>query len=63
MVARGGDAVGDHAVIFAGLGERRERTPRAQSGDCLARGVIRAALWLVQPPVGRYSLSDVLGLR
>ena len=61
MALRGGDVVGDHTVIFAGLGERIELTHRAQSRDCLARGAIRAARWLVQQPVGRYGMSDVLG--
>jgi len=63
LALRGGDVVGDHTVIFAGMGERLELTHRAQSRDCLARGAIRAALWLVQQSVGRYSMADVLGLR
>ena len=61
LALRGGDVVGDHTVIFAGLGERIELTHRAQSRECLARGAIRAALWLVHQPAGRYSMSDVLG--
>jgi 4-hydroxy-tetrahydrodipicolinate reductase len=61
MGLRGGDVVGDHTVIFAGLGERLELTHRAQSRECLARGAIRAALWLTHQPVGRYAMSDVLG--
>jgi 4-hydroxy-tetrahydrodipicolinate reductase len=63
LALRGGDVVGDHTVIFAGMGERLELTHRAQSRDCLARGAIRAALWLAQQPVGRYGMADVLGLR
>ena len=63
MALRGGDIVGDHTVVFAGLGERLELTHRAQSRECLARGAIRAALWLVQQPLGRYAMSDVLELR
>ncbi|MGD0946090.1 MAG: 4-hydroxy-tetrahydrodipicolinate reductase [Candidatus Binatia bacterium] len=63
MALRGGDVVGDHTVVFAGLGERLELTHRAQSRECLARGAIRAALWLVQQPLGRYAMSDVLKLR
>jgi 4-hydroxy-tetrahydrodipicolinate reductase len=49
-------------VVFAGLGERVELTHRAQSRDCLARGALRAALWLAAQPVGRYSMADVLEL-
>jgi 4-hydroxy-tetrahydrodipicolinate reductase len=63
MALRGGDIVGDHTVIFAGLGERLELTHRAQSRDCLARGAVRAALWLATQPVGRYGMADVLGWR
>lgn len=63
VALRGGDVVGDHTVIFAGLGERLELTHRAQSRDCLARGAIRAALWLAQQPIGRYAMADVLGWR
>ncbi|HVN86351.1 MAG TPA: 4-hydroxy-tetrahydrodipicolinate reductase [Candidatus Binatia bacterium] len=62
VAVRGGDAVGDHTVIFAGLGERLELTHRTQSRDSLARGAIRAALWLINQPVGRYGMADVLGL-
>jgi 4-hydroxy-tetrahydrodipicolinate reductase len=59
---RGGDVVGDHTVIFAGLGERLELTHRAQSRECLARGALRAARWVAGRPAGVYSMRDVLGL-
>ncbi|MEW6296694.1 MAG: 4-hydroxy-tetrahydrodipicolinate reductase [Thermodesulfobacteriota bacterium] len=62
MALRGGDAVGDHTVIFAGFAERLELTHRAQSRECLARGALRAALWLPHQPPGLYSMRDVLGL-
>jgi 4-hydroxy-tetrahydrodipicolinate reductase len=62
MALRGGDVVGDHTVLFAGLGERLELTHRAQSRDCLARGALRAALWVESKPPGRYDMMDVLGL-
>ena len=62
LALRGGDVIGDHTVIFAGMGERLELTHRAQSRDCLARGAIRAALWLSNQPPGRYGIQDVLGL-
>jgi 4-hydroxy-tetrahydrodipicolinate reductase len=62
VALRGGDAVGDHTVVFAGMGERLELTHRAQSRDCLARGAVRAGVWLAGQPVGRYSMRDVLGL-
>src|SRR5438876_1073364 len=59
---RAGDAVGDHTVVFGGLGERLELVHRAQSRDCLARGALRAALWVAGRPAGLYSMRDVLGL-
>ncbi len=62
LALRGGDVVGDHTVIFAGTGERIELTHRAQSRDCLASGAMRAALWVVDKPSGRYSMADVLGI-
>jgi len=62
VALRGGDVVGDHTVVFAGMGERLELTHRAHSRDCLARGAVRAGIWLASQPVGRYSMRDVLGL-
>ncbi len=63
MTLRGGDAVGDHTVMFVGLGERLELTHRSQSRECLARGALRAALWLADKAPGRYDMADVLGLK
>jgi 4-hydroxy-tetrahydrodipicolinate reductase len=62
VALRGGDVIGDHTVVFAGMGERLELTHRAQSRDCLARGAVRAGIWLAAQPVGRYGMGDVLGL-
>jgi len=62
VALRGGDAIGDHTVVFAGLGERLELTHRTQSRDCLARGAVRAGIWLAAQPIGRYGMADVLGL-
>lgn len=60
---RGGDIVGEHTVIFAGLGERIELVHRAQSRDNFARGAIHAAKWVVEQPPGLYDMSDVLGIK
>ncbi|MBM4257532.1 MAG: 4-hydroxy-tetrahydrodipicolinate reductase [Deltaproteobacteria bacterium] len=62
VALRGGDAVGDHTVVFAGFAERLELTHRAQSRECLARGAIRAAAWLPAQQPGLYTMKDVLGL-
>jgi len=60
---RAGDIVGDHTVLFAGLGERVEITHKASSRMTFARGAMRAALWVAAQAPGRYDMQDVLGLR
>ena len=60
---RGGDVVGDHTVIFAGLGERLELTHKASDRAIFARGALRAAQWVVSQPPGVYDMQDVLGLK
>jgi 4-hydroxy-tetrahydrodipicolinate reductase len=59
---RGGDIVGEHTVLFAGLGERLEFTVRSQSRMTYAVGAVRAAKWLRGRSPGLYDMSDVLGL-
>jgi 4-hydroxy-tetrahydrodipicolinate reductase len=60
---RGGDIIGDHTVIFAGLGERIELTHRAHSRDTFARGAVRAAEWVTGRVPGLYTMMNVLGLK
>jgi len=60
---RAGDIVGDHTVLFGGMGERVEVTHRVQSRDTFARGALRAARWVVKQPPGLYDMTDVLGLK
>jgi 4-hydroxy-tetrahydrodipicolinate reductase len=60
---RGGDIVGEHTVLFAGLGERVEIVVRSQSRMTYAAGALRAAKWLRGKPAGLYDMFDVLGLR
>lgn len=60
---RGGDVVGEHTVIFAGMGERIEIIHRAQSRDTFARGALVAARWVSSKKPGLYDMQDVLGLR
>ena len=59
---RGGDIVGEHTVMFVGLGERIELIHRAHSRDNFARGALRAAQWVVQQAPGLYDMQNVLGL-
>ena len=60
---RGGDVVGDHTVIFAGLGERVELAHKASSRETFANGALRAAQWVVDQKPGLYDMQDVLGLK
>lgn len=60
---RGGDIVGDHTVLFAGIGERIEITHKASSRSTYAMGALRAARFLQTHPTGIYDMQDVLGLR
>jgi len=60
---RGGDVVGDHTVMFAGLGERIELSHKASDRRIYARGAVRAALWAKGRTPGLYGMKDVLGLR
>jgi len=60
---RGGDIVGDHTVMFAGVGERLELTHRATNRDNFARGAVQAALWVVDKEPGLYTMRDVLNLK
>ncbi|MBI3776133.1 MAG: 4-hydroxy-tetrahydrodipicolinate reductase, partial [Gammaproteobacteria bacterium] len=60
---RAGDIVGDHTVIFAGIGERVEITHKASSRLTFAKGALRAAYWLASKDQGLFDMQDVLGLR
>ncbi|MFW6221613.1 MAG: 4-hydroxy-tetrahydrodipicolinate reductase [Fibrobacterota bacterium] len=59
---RGGDIVGDHTVLFAGMGERIELRHVAHSRTTFAKGAVTAAKWLSSKPAGLYSMNDMLGL-
>ncbi|MCI0749321.1 MAG: 4-hydroxy-tetrahydrodipicolinate reductase [Nevskiales bacterium] len=59
---RGGDVVGDHAVLFLGEGERVEIAHKATSRSNFALGALRAAAWLKGKAPGLYSMQDVLEL-
>ncbi|WP_374682723.1 4-hydroxy-tetrahydrodipicolinate reductase [Accumulibacter sp.] len=60
---RGGDIVGDHNVLFCGLGERVEIGHRASSRMPYALGSLRAAHFLSRVKHGLFDMQDVLGLR
>jgi 4-hydroxy-tetrahydrodipicolinate reductase len=60
---RGGDIVGDHTVLFAGIGERIEITHKASSREGYAQGALRAVRFLAGKKKGLFDMFDVLGLR
>ena len=60
---RGGDIVGDHTVLFAGIGERIEISHKSSSRVSYAHGSLRAARFLRDKKTGLYDMQDVLGLR
>ncbi|AOK51811.1 4-hydroxy-tetrahydrodipicolinate reductase [Burkholderia stagnalis] len=60
---RGGDIVGDHTVLFAGVGERIEITHKSSSRVSYAQGALRAVRFLSERGAGLFEMQDVLGLR
>ena len=60
---RGGDIIGDHTVMFAGIGERIEITHKSGGRMPYALGSLRAARFLAGRENGLFDMQDVLGLR
>ncbi|MEJ8851734.1 4-hydroxy-tetrahydrodipicolinate reductase [Variovorax rhizosphaerae] len=60
---RGGDIVGDHTVLFAGIGERIEITHKSASRATYVQGSLRAVRFLADKKAGLFDMSDVLGLK
>ena len=60
---RGGDIVGDHTVMYCGIGERVEISHKAGSRMPYALGSMRAARFLAGKENGLFDMQDVLGLR
>ncbi|WP_292730811.1 4-hydroxy-tetrahydrodipicolinate reductase [Methanoculleus sp.] len=59
---RGGDIVGDHAVLFAGNFECIEISHRAYDRAVFAQGAVRAARWVAGREPRIYTMQEVLGL-
>jgi 4-hydroxy-tetrahydrodipicolinate reductase len=59
---RGGDIVGDHTVMFAGIGERIEITHKSSNREGYAQGALRAVRFLAGKKSGMFDMFDVLGL-
>lgn len=60
---RGGDVIGDHTVLFAGIGERIEITHKSANRMHYALGALRAARFVATRDRGLFDMQDVLGLR
>ena len=60
---RGGDIVGDHTVLFAGIGERIEISHKSSSRITYAHGALRAARFLADKDSGLFDMQDVLALK
>lgn len=60
---RGGDIVGDHTVLFAGIGERIEISHKSSSRATYAQGSLRAARFLDMQTTGLFDMFDVLNLK
>ena len=60
---RAGDIVGEHTVMFGGIGETVQLVHRAQSRDTFAVGVIRALQFVTSADPGLYDMHNVLGLK
>lgn len=61
-VIRGGDIVGDHAVMFASNFETVTLSHRAYDRSVFAEGAVRATRWVFGKEPGIYGMKDVLNL-
>jgi 4-hydroxy-tetrahydrodipicolinate reductase len=59
-VVRGGDIVGEHTVLFAGMGENLTLSHQATDRAIFARGALQAAAWLESRPAGQYFMRDLV---
>ena len=57
---RGGNIVGEHEVIFAGLDEVIEFKHTAYSKGVFAKGAVQAAKYMAGKPAGFYDMGDVV---
>ena len=62
-VVRGGDIIGDHTVMFCGIGERIEISHKSSSRSTYAQGSCKAALFLKDKTTGLFSMNDVISAK
>jgi 4-hydroxy-tetrahydrodipicolinate reductase len=59
---RAGDVIGDHTILFTGVGERLELTHRAASREAFAQGTMAAVRFIIAQKPGIYDMRQVLGI-
>lgn len=59
---RAGDTVGEHTVLFTGVGERLELVHRATSREAFSKGVLAAVRFIAKQGPGFYDMRKVLGM-
>lgn len=57
---RAGNIVGEHKVIFSNNSETIELVHRAENKELFAKGALICSQFLVEQPVGLYTMSDVM---
>lgn len=60
QAVRGGNIVGEHEVIFAGMDEVIEIKHTAYSKAIFGKGAVEAAKFLAGKPAGKYDMKDVI---
>ena len=60
---RGGNIVGEHEVIFAGMDEVITLKHTAYSRNVFAKGAVEAAKFLAGKPAGYYTMADVIAAK
>ncbi len=58
---RGGNIVGDHDVLFAGVSETITLSHQATDRSVFASGAIKASIYLANKTSGLYNMQDLLG--
>lgn len=59
---RAGDCVGEHSVLFTGIGENLKITHTATNRLIFAYGALHSAIWLGYTKKGLFNMYDVLGI-
>ena len=59
---RGGNIIGDHEIIFAGIGECIEIKHTAISREVFAIGALKACEYIYGKEKGLYSMDDVVNI-